>query len=144
MKKKIESLKGKKSPCWVKVKFNGIDEYVYGIAHYDKNEKKWFIFQSLKNGSAPIIQVTSGLMYSWGIFKGDRRSIISESVSELYILPKKPRTQEFKNITLKYKIAEKIELNKHYEAAVLKGFIRVGCQTIPNEVVRNLSKMLID
>lgn len=151
MKKKIESLKGKKSPCWVKVKFSstaGIDaddtkECVYGIAYYAKDERAWYVFQNVADGSEPDKEFDSGLKYSWIIGNGTQSAIKRHDISEFYILPRKPRTEEFKRISLKFK-AVKFKINSDYSAVVNVGYIKVGCQTISNDVVRNLCKVLID
>lgn len=144
MKKKIESLKGKKSPCWVKVKFNDISEYVYGIAYYEVSSKTWFILQNKKDGTSPITPIIRSFSYSWRVNSGSILDIKSQIITELYILPRKPRTKEFKNISLKIETATIIKINGYYDATIFKGYIKVGCQEISNEVVRDICRELID
>ena len=146
---KIQSLKGKKSPCWVKVKFDdavtsGTKEYAYGIAYYAEDEKAWYIFQNVADGSEPNNLVDSALKYSWIVCTGSVKEIKNHDISELYILPRKPRTKEFENISLKFKEFTIIDINHNYKAIIFKGHIKVGCQEISNEIVRTICRQLID
>ncbi len=116
-------------------KFTGVIAGIEASGRIRKEDRKIFLCQDVKEGGTPDDDNTLEYPYSWAVLYG--------SDSEL-----KDHQVVIKSLELDpdflFKETESIALNEEYTAIIRKGFVKVGCQTISNEVIREVAAKLID
>ena len=72
-----------------------------------------------------------GFAFSWSIDSGEESDMIYEGIGELTFLTKEPKN-----------IKKSIKLTDEYFGVFNDGFLRVGCQQIPYDVILEVAKTI--
>jgi hypothetical protein len=100
-----------------------------------KEDRKIFLCQDVQQGGTPDDENTLEYPYSWTVLYGSDPELKEHEV----VIRSLELDPDFH-----FKDTESIALNEEYTAIIRKGFVKVGCQTISNEVIREVAAKLID
>lgn len=117
-------------------KFTGTIQRKEVSGRIRKEDRKIFLCQDVQQGGTPDDENTLGYLYSWTVFYGSDPELKEHEVVI--------RSLELDPDFLFQETKGPIALNEAYTAIICKGFVKVGCQTISNEVIREVAAKLID